>query len=326
MSNCFIRGLGLYAPDNILTNADLEKMVDTSDEWIITRTGITERRIVSPGQTCTDLAAEATRRALAKAGMRAEDLTHVFLATLTPDTAVPPAATTLAHKLGVRGVLAMDMDGACSGFLYTLEVARAFVTLHPEANVLVAASEILSSRTNWSDRSTCVLFGDGAGVVVVSSSGPGMEVIDLMLSSDGQYGPLLTVAGGYSGHPYKAGDTIDDDYFIKMNGREVFKHAVRNMSEISMDLLQKHGLKPSDVDVLLPHQANLRILDAVGRKLGIPPEKVFSNVQRYGNTSAASVPIALVEAVETGFIKPGDLVLITTFGGGLTWGSALVRA
>ncbi len=325
---CTIAGMGHYAPEKVLTNQDLEQMVDTTNDWIMSRTGIRERHIAAPGQTTADLAAEASRMAVKNAGLDMGEITHVLLATLTPDSAVPPGATELARKLGLKHIPAMDLNAACSGFIYTLEAARAFVTLHPEAKVLVAASETLSHRTNWTDRTTCVLFGDGAGSAVVTADqgeGRGARVLDIKLNSDGEWGPMLTVAGGYSGHPYEAGQTLDDDYFIKMHGREVYKHAVRSMTNICNSVLERNGYTASDVNVLVTHQANVRIIEAVGAKIGVPREQVYVNADRYGNTSAASVPLALSEANSNGFIKPGDLVLLGTFGGGFTWGSALVQ-
>jgi 3-oxoacyl-[acyl-carrier-protein] synthase-3 len=222
----------------------------------------------------------------------------------------------------------MDISAACSGFLYAVETARALLALHPQAKILVAACDIVSSRVDYTDRSTCVLFGDGAGAVVLAADAPdakGPRVLDVLVSSDGAVGDLLTIKGGGSGTPYKLNDIVRKDFFVEMNGREVYKHAVRAMSSICDEVLKKHGLDKDDVDVFIPHQANLRIVDAVGKRLDITESKVFTNLQKYGNTSAASVPLALSEAVAEGFIKPGHLVLLGTFGGGFTWGSALVR-
>lgn len=326
-SRFFIRGLGHQVPEEVLTNEDLEKFVETSDEWITTRTGIRQRHIARDGETCSTLAAGASRKALAEAGLDAEALSHIFLATFTADYPIPSGACTLENALGIRGRMAVDVSAACSGFLYALDMSRGALAMHPDATVLCAASEIVTSRVNFSDRSTCVLFGDGAGACVVSSQQDGAlaEVVDVMLSSDGALGELLTVKGGGSAQTYAAGETVGEEYFVQMQGREIYKHAVRSMTEISKAVLKKNGLGIEDVDVLVPHQANLRIIEAVGKKLGIAKEKVFVNVEKYGNTSAASVPIALSEAVQSGFIGKGQLVLITTFGGGFTWGSALVR-
>jgi 3-oxoacyl-[acyl-carrier-protein] synthase-3 len=326
-TQCVIRGLGRYVPKKILSNADLERMVNTSDEWIMTRTGIRERRMAAPGEATSDMAAEASRRAIADAGLAPDEITHILLPTFTPDSYIPSASCLLEQKLGLRGKYAADLGAACSGFLYGLETARALVALHPEANVLVAASEVVTSRVNFSDRATCVLFGDGAGAAVVCAARQGIRgprIRDILLSSDGTLAPLLSVAGGGSAFPYKPGETVRDDFFVRMCGQEVFKHAVRNMVEVGQRMLKKHGLTPKDVDVLVPHQANLRIIDAVGKKLKFDPAKVFVNVERHGNTSAAAVALALVEARDTGFFKKGDVALLLTFGGGFTWGSALL--
>lgn len=325
---CIIRGLGHCVPDSVLTNADFERMVETNDEWIVSRTGIRERHVALNGETCVDLCFGASQAALAKAGLAAEDLTHVIVATFSPDAVIPSAACMLAHRLGISGRMAMDVSAACSGFLYALETARALLALHPQAKVLVAACDVVSSRVDYTDRGTCILFGDGAGAVVLTAetSGPaGAQVLDVLVSSDGAMGDLLTVKGGGSATPYKLGDTIRRDFFVEMNGREVYKHAVRAMSSICDEMLKKHGLTTSDVDVFIPHQANLRIVEAVGKRLEMPESKVFTNLQKYGNTSAASVPLALSEAVAAGFVKPGHLVLLGTFGGGFTWGSGLIR-
>jgi 3-oxoacyl-[acyl-carrier-protein] synthase-3 len=303
-------------------------MVDTSDEWITTRTGIKQRHIADKDTATSDLALEAAKKALADAGMAAEELTHIFLATITPDTYCPSAACFLEEKLGLRGLMAVDVNAACSGFLYTLQLARATVALEPDAKVLMVPAEVLSSRTNWQDRTTCVLFGDGAGAAVVTAGAPGdgvAHVEDVILSSDGSLADLLGIRGGGSGCRYDLGDPVRDDFFIHMNGREVFKNAVRNMESITQRLLDKHGVTPDDVDVFVPHQANLRIIEAVGNKLGFDPAKVFVDVDRFGNTSAASVPIALGDARERGVIAPGHRVLVTTFGAGFTWGAALLQ-
>lgn len=328
-TSCHILGLGHAVPETVLTNADMERMVDTNDEWIVSRTGIKERRVAGPGETCVTLSLLASRRALDDAGMQAHELTHVLVATFSADYIIPSAACMLAHELGIAGRMAMDVSAACSGFLYAMETARAIVSLHPQAKVLVAACDVVTSRVNYADRGTCVLFGDGAGAAIVSAQpGPGgakAQVLDVLLSSDGGMGDLLTIRGGGSGCSYKLGDTVRDDFFVQMQGREVYKHAVRSMSAICETALVKNGFSKDEVDVFIPHQANMRIIEAVGKKLDMPEHKVFTNVQHYGNTSAASVPIALSEAREQRVIKDGNLVLLGTFGGGFTWGSALVR-
>lgn len=324
---CSIRGLGMFAPERILTNAELERMVDTSDEWITTRTGIKERRIVAPGEMSSDLALRASRQALDQAGITADALTHILVATLTPDSYVPSTACVLEHKLGTSGKVAFDLNAACSGFTYAMEQSRAICALHPAATILVVGVEILSQRTNWADRGTCVLFGDGAGAVVLSGAdqprGLG-QVRDVLLSSDGSLGSLLTVKGGASSSPYQRGQVVADEYFIHMEGREVYKHAVRSMAAITEAMLTKHGLTVDDVDLFIPHQANLRIIEGLAKRFNLPDHKVFHNVERYGNTSAATVPMALSEAHAAGRLPPGSTAILATFGGGFTWGSSLL--
>lgn len=322
----YIRGFGLCVPDNVLTNQDMEKRVDTSDEWITTRTGIKQRHI-STGEVTSDLGAEAARRALADAGMDAEAVTHIICATCTPDSYCPNTATQIAHKLGLAGRMAFDLNAACSGFIYSLQTARAITALDPDAVVLVAAAEVLSARTNFEDRTTCVLFGDGSGAAVVTADkgGAGVEIVDALLESDGQYGELLTIKGGGSVSPCKLGEPMGEDYFIQMNGREVYKVAVRNMTAVCRRILERHDMSVDDVDWLVAHQANMRIIEAVGKKLSIDEERVFTNVQHYGNTSAASVGIALAEGRADGAFSAGQRVLLTTFGAGFTWGSLLLQ-
>ncbi|EFL52904.1 3-oxoacyl-(acyl-carrier-protein) synthase III [Solidesulfovibrio fructosivorans JJ]] len=323
----YIRGLGYYAPEKILTNADLEKMVETSDEWITTRTGIKERHIAAPGETVSDMAAEAARRALADAGIEADKVTHIFLYTVTPDYYTPSAACLVEEKLGIRGKVVQDVNAACCGFVYGLEMARAVIALHPEATVIVAAAEVLTTRTNWADRRTCVLFGDAASAAVVTSDagGNGARVVDARLASDGSLGHLLTIQGGGSGHPYKLGDSVGEEFFLQMNGPEVFKHAVRKMTDICEQVLAANGLGNDDIALFIPHQANLRIMEAVAKKLGLPLEKVMVTVDRFGNTSASTIGIALTEARAAGRIPAGSKVLLGVFGGGFTWGSALLQ-
>ncbi|MCJ2164914.1 MULTISPECIES: beta-ketoacyl-ACP synthase III [unclassified Pseudodesulfovibrio] len=327
MMNFTLRGFGMYAPEKVLTNADLEKIVDTTDEWITTRTGIKERHIAAEDQATSDMALESSKQALAEAGMDPAELTHIICATFTPDSMIPSSACRLQEKFGIKGQMCLDVQAACSGFLYALQTGRGYLCLEPDSKVLVVASEIVSRRTNWEDRATCVLFGDASGAVVMTAgeAADTPRVLDVMLAADGSLGDLLTVNGGGSAYSYKLGEAVGPEFFVEFQGREVFKHAVRNMTDMCEAVLERNGLQKSDVDVLLPHQANYRIIDAVGRRFNIPEERVFVNVHKYGNTSAAAVPVALAEAVQTGFIKPGDLVLIPTFGGGFTWGAALVQ-
>lgn len=323
-----VRGLGFHVPARVVTNADLEAMVETSDEWIVTRTGIRERHVVSEGEAASDLAIPAAEQALAEAGLTARDVTHVVVATFTPDLVCPNCATTLAHKMGMQGVMAIDVNAACSGYLNALQVGRGLACLVEKAVVLVFGVDVLTSRTNWEDRTTCVLFGDGAGAAVLTratgSENEGL-ILGMEFCCDGGVGESLTVIGGGSRHPYRAGHVVGPEYFVQMNGREVFKHAVRNMDSICNKVLENCGKTLDEVDLFIPHQANLRIIEALGDRMGVPREKVFVNVDRFGNTSAASVALAMGEARRMGRIKKGDLVLLTTFGGGLTWGAGLVQ-
>lgn len=326
-TNFIIRGLGMYAPEKVVTNVDLEKIVDTSDEWITSRTGIRQRHVVAEDEAASDMAYEAAQKALLDAGMTADELTHIVCGTFTPDAVIPSTACRVQQKLGITGQMCVDVQAACSGFLYAMQTARGYLALEPDSKVLVVTSEVISRRLNWEDRTTCVLFGDAAGAAVITTgeADETPRIVDIILAADGSLGDLLTVNGGGSAHSYKKGETVGDEYFVQMQGRDIFKHAVRNMVSVSEALLAKHGIDKNDVDVLIPHQANMRIIDAVGRKFDIPEEKVYSNIDRYGNTSAASVPVALTEAVQTGFVKKGDLVLIPTFGGGFTWGAGLIQ-
>ncbi|WP_022661296.1 beta-ketoacyl-ACP synthase III [Paucidesulfovibrio longus] len=322
-----IKGLGFHVPERILSNKDLEQLVETSDEWITSRSGIKTRHVVSEGESLTDLSHGAALKALDDAGLSPEAITHILVATFSPESYIPSAACALQDRLGLRGRVAYDISAACTGFLYALENARAILALHPESKILVCSGDVVTSRVNWEDRATCVLFGDGCGAAVVAAEdgGPHRAVIrDVSLASDGALGDLLTIRGGGSGRHYRLGEPIGEDFFVQMQGREVFKHAVRSMTEVCNGLLERHGLTTDDVDMLLPHQANLRIIEAVGKKLGIPGERVFINVDKYGNTSAASVPIALSEAVHGGSVQPGQRVLLTAFGGGFTWGACLL--
>jgi len=323
-----IEGFGSYVPKRVLTNADLETMVETSDEWITTRTGIKERRIAAVGEASSDMALAATREALAKACRSASDLTHVYFATFTPDAFCPNAACVLEDKLGLKGLACVDLNAACSGFLYGLEAAMGAVALRPEAVVLVTASDVVTSRTNWADRSTCVLFGDGAGAAILSGREPepGQAVVeDIVLKSDGSVWPVLTAKSAGSAFPLKLGDVVGEDFFIQMNGPEVYKNAVRAMGSVCEEILKKNNMSVGDVDLFIPHQANLRIMEAVGKRLHIAPEKTVVTVDRYGNTSASSIVIALADARSKGRIRPGTRVLFTVFGAGFTWGAALIK-
>ncbi len=304
-----IAGTGVYLPKSLMTNFDLEKLVDTSDEWITTRTGIKERRIAKE-ESVLDMAVSASIDALESSGVKAEDVDVVIVATLTPEKGFPSTACLLQAKLGVKGGYAFDLSAACSGFLYALEVADGLLRSGKVKKVLVVGAEKLSEIVDWKDRSTCVLFGDGAGAVVLEWSETESELLASRMFSDGSLWDIL--------YAEKCG-------YIKMKGRELFKVAVRNMEDACRRVLEEAGVSPEDVDLVVPHQANVRIIKALAEKLGIPDEKVFINIDRYGNTSAASIPIALHEAIKEGRLKRGDLVLMTAMGGGLTWGAALMR-
>lgn len=323
-----IEGFGRHVPERVLTNADLESMVETSDDWITTRTGIKTRHIAAPGEAASDLAAKACQNALADAGRPVEDVSQIFFATFTPDSICPPAACILEHKLGISGRPASDVSAACSGFLFALDHALGTLARKPDATVLVTASEVTSSRTNWEDRGTCVLFGDGAGAVVLSTREPkpGQAVIrDVILHSDGSMWPLLTVKGGGSGWPLKLGETVKEDFFIEMNGPEVYKNAVRSMGQVCEEIVEKNGLKMDDIDLFIPHQANLRIIEATAKRLDMSMDQVIVTVDKHGNTSSGSVPLALDTAIRSGRVERGQLLLLEAFGGGFTWGSVLLR-
>ncbi len=323
-----LMGLGFHVPDQILTNEDFERTIDTTDEWITSRTGIKTRHIAPPGTGASTLALHAARKALADANISPAQLTHILVPTFTPDYYVPGTACMLQHKLGAPSIPAMDIFAACSGFLYGLEQARAIIALHPKARVLVAASEVISSRTDFTDRSTCVLFGDGAGAAVVGGTtkqDASGRILDILLEADGSLGHLLTVKGGGSASPPVCGQHIGPEFFIQMEGREVFKHAIRSMANICTAILSRNNLGTNDIDLVIPHQANIRIIQALGKRLDVSLDRIFVNVDRYGNTSAASLPIALAEAKEQDRISSGDTVLLTSFGGGFTWAAALVQ-
>ncbi len=320
-----IIGLGMFAPPKIMTNADLERIVDTSDAWIMERTGIKERRVAEGGTPNSDVALQAARHALADAGVEPGEIDMVVVGTCTPDMPLPSTACFLQMKLGATRAFAVDINAACSGFIYSLSTADAMIRAGRGKKALVLGSEILSTITDYTDRGTCILFGDGAGAAVLSDGSDGEGVLSCHLHSDGNLWELIHAPGGGSLHPYSPETSKQWVHAIKMLGNETFKHAVTKLVEVSREALESNGVAVSDVDLFVPHQANERIISAVGKRLGIPEEKVFMNLSRYGNTSAASIPIALAEARAQGRLKKGDLVLLAAFGAGLTWGSALVR-
>ena len=317
-------GLGSVLPERVVTNAEFEKLVDTSDEWIRERTGIRERHIAAPGETTSDLAVEAARNALDAAGIAPEQLDLIVCATLTADTPIPSTAVWVQRKLGI-GAPAFDVNAACAGFSYALSTGTAFIESGQAETVLVIGAEVLSSVMDYTDRTTCILFGDGAGAVVLRpSESPG--VVGSVLGADGRAAEILIIPAGGSARP-ASHETVDArDHAIRMpNGREVFKRAVVEMTNACRELLEKSGYAPEDVDVLIPHQANARILIAVAERLGVPLDKAVVDVETVGNTSAASIPIALDRAWRAGRVKVGDLVLLTSFGAGLAWGANLIR-
>lgn len=326
MKGVHIIGTGSYVPKQVLTNQDLERMVETSDEWIRARTGIKERRLADQDEAVSDLAYQASLIALDEADVAPGELDLVVVATVTPDTPLPAAACHLQHRLGARRAAAFDLNAACSGFIYALSVAEQFLRTGRYETILVVGAEILSRITDWSDRNTCVLFGDGAGAVVLQASpDAGRGIISNHLYSDGGMADYLIVPGGGSRMPMTEEVMEERLNCIHMRGNETYKVAVRAMSDVALEALEANGFSPDDVDYLIPHQANKRIVDAVGRRLGIPKERVWVNIERFGNTSAASIPIALDESRRAGRIGDGDLVLLVSMGAGLTWGSTLIR-
>jgi len=321
-----IAGTGAAIPKRVLTNADFEKMVETSDEWIVTRTGIRERHVAENGTVGSDLALEASQNALREAGMGPEELDLILVGTVTPDYVVPSTAAILQRKLGAKNAAAMDVVAGCTGFIYGLATADAFIKAGTYQNILVIGVEILSKITNYQDRNTCVLFGDGAGAAVVKSVADGNRgILSTFLAADGSLAELLWVPVGGTVEPLTAENCGRREHYLKMAGNEVFKSAVREMGDACVTVLEKSGVKPEELKLLIPHQANIRIIEATAKRLGLPMEKVFVNIDKYGNTSSATVPIGLYEARQQGRVGPGDLVLMVAFGAGFTWGAALVR-
>jgi len=320
-----IIGTGSYVPERVMTNADLEKMVETSDEWIVTRTGIRERRIAGAEECTSDLAAEAARRALDNAGITAEEVDLILVATVTPDMAFPSTACFVQAKIGAKNAACFDVSAACSGFLYALEIAQQFITSHTYDTILVIGAEKLSSIVDWTDRNTCVLFGDGAGAAVLRHRGGGHGVISTFMGSDGRLSDLLYIPGGGAKNPITKENCDLRLDTIKMNGKETYKHAVTSMLDAAHRALAEANLRVSDLACIIPHQANLRIIEAIASRLDLPIEKFMVNLDRFGNTSAAAVAIALDEANRTGRMKVGDYVLLIVFGGGLTWASSVIQ-
>jgi len=320
-----IVGTGMYVPDRVLSNHDLERMVDTSDEWIVERTGIRERRIAAPDQASSDMALIAARRALESARIDVQDIDQIIVATTTPDRILPSCACTLQAKLGAHRAAAFDVFAACTGFVYGLGIGRGLIGSRVSDTVLVVGVEKLSSIVDYTDRNTCVLFGDGAGAAVLRPCAGGEGVLAVAMHSDGDLGEVLEVPAGGSRMPTSAETLSDRGHFIRMRGKELFRVAVRAMEESLRQVLDSAGLEFADIDLVIPHQANQRIIDAMRERLGIPAEKVVLNLDRYGNTSSASIPISLDEMVRSGRIRSGDCLAFVAFGGGVTWGATVMR-
>lgn len=320
-----IVGTGFYAPDSILTNLDLEKMVDTSDEWITTRTGIKERRIVTDSQASSDLAIEASRDALKNTGLKVRHIDLILVATSSPDTIFPSTACWVQKGLGAWFIPAFDISAGCTGFLYGMILAESLILNGTNKRILLVGTEVLSKITNWKDRNTCVLFGDAAGAVILEESNDDSGILSSYWAADGSLGDLLFIPAGGTRIPTTP-ESIDQDlHYIHMKGNEVFKYAVKRMGEAALRVLRTAGLKKEDVEYLIPHQANIRIIDATRRRLKLPPEKVYINVNRYGNVSVASIPICIHELAEARKLRKGDIILLDAFGAGFTWAAVAYR-
>ncbi|DAB36387.1 MAG TPA: 3-oxoacyl-ACP synthase [Sulfurospirillum cavolei] len=322
-----LKSIGAYVPSHILSNTDLEKMVDTSDEWIEKRTGIKQRRIASAQEATSDLGVKAAEKAIERAGIAKEEIDLIICATLSPDhLCMPSTACIIAAKLGITNVMSYDISAACSGFVYMLSMAKAYIESGMKKNILLVGAEKISSVVDYTDRGTCILFGDGAGAAIIGATDDKNEaIVDVHASADGNYADYLITPGCGSKYPCSQETLNDRLNFIKMKGNDVYKVAVKTLTNDVVDILQSNGLEASQVDHFIPHQANFRIIDAVREKLNFPIEKTVLTVEKYGNTSAASIPMAINDAYETGRIHKGDLMLLDTFGGGFTWASALVR-
>src|SRR3954452_16625139 len=322
---CSIAGVGAYVPEKVLTNADLERMVDTSDDWITSRTGIKERRIAAENETTSDMAALAAMRAMKNAGVTPDEIDLIIVATITPDMMFPSTACLVQHKIGARSSAAFDIEAACSGFIFALEIGQQFIMSRTYSTVLVIGAEKLSSIVDWTDRNTCVLFGDGAGAAILQNRPDSHGLLTACMGADGRKADLLSMPGGGSRCPASKESVSAGLHFLRMDGKEAFKNAVQAMNTAAQEALRRCEIDITQIKCIIPHQANRRIIDAVSERLGAKPEQLFVNVDRYGNTSAASVAIALDEAVETKRIHRGDLVLLVVFGAGLTWGSAVIE-
>ncbi len=327
--NVTLRATGAYTPDKVMTNQDLTHLVDTSDEWIVTRTGIRERRIAAPGETAADMAVRAAARAIEKSGLTPQDIDLVIVATITPDMPFPSTACLVQTKLGMRRVCAFDVEAACSGFIYITEIASAMLQSGRFRHALIIGTEKLSSILDWQDRSTCVLFGDGAGAAILSRDAPhgngALTILDTRLGADGAASNILYMPGGGSSIPASAESLAAGHHFLKMNGREVFKIAIRIMQEAALDILARNNVPLDQVACIIPHQANSRIIEMLSERMHVPLERFHMNLDRFGNTSAASVPLALDEVLAEGKIGPGEYAVLVAFGAGLTWGATLLQ-
>jgi 3-oxoacyl-[acyl-carrier-protein] synthase-3 len=320
-----ISGIGHYLPERVMNNFDFEKIVDTSDEWILTRTGIRERHIAAEDEASSDMAYEASKIALADAGIDPKDLDLILVGTVTPDQPLPSTGCLLQARLGASKAAALDVVAACSGFIYGLSIGSSMIASGKAAKVLVVGVETLSSITDYTDRTTCVLFGDGCGAVVLEEGAPGEGVLSTFMQSDGNETELLYITAGGSRTPLSKDNIEDREQYVKMKGDGLFKYAVRAMVDAARHTLNEAELKSSDINYLIPHQANIRIIEGVRKRLKLEKEQVVVNIDRVGNTSSASIPIALAELKEGGTLKRGDLVMMVAFGGGLTWGAALIK-
>ena len=325
MRSAVIAGTGSSLPERILTNRDLEKIVDTTDEWILTRTGIRERRVAGPGERLSLYATQAAEQALAMAGIPSSRLDMIICATVTPDMPVPATACFIQNNLGAPKCAAFDMQAGCSGFIYALTVAKQFIITGRYGAILVIGAELLSKYIDWKDRTTCVIFSDGAGAVLMTAGDPPRGVLATSIHTDGAMADYIMIPGGGTAYPTTEATVREGLHTIKMRGNETFKIAIRAIEEVSREVIQAAGLRPEDIDLFVPHQANLRIIDGVAQRLGLDPSRIFVNIDRIGNTSAASIPIALDEAVRAGLVKKESILLFAAFGAGLTWGASVVR-
>ncbi len=325
MKHAAILGTGHCVPEKIMTNADLEKIVETTDEWITQRSGIKERHVADEKTPTSKLCIEAGRQALEAAKIKPEELDFIIIGTITPDMMFPSTACIVQAALGAKNAAAFDLAAGCTGFIYGLELARSLITADPKRKVLVIGAEELTKITDWTDRGTCVLFGDGAGAAVLGAVDDDRGILGTYLGADGNLGDLLYMPGGGSLNP-ASHKTVDEKmHYVKMAGNKVFPHAVRNMLDASLKAMESAGITKDQLNLLIPHQANIRIIEAIAERLGAGNDKIYINIQKYGNTSAASIPIALDEAVREGRIKKGDLVMLVAFGAGFTWGAVLIR-